>query len=80
MSVRSSSGYYTYSKLVEVEECIGRLERDIARDRLHIDAIRLLHDTVEQQKSGVMQSLIDPIRTRANSFLQRIAGSRFEGL
>ena len=27
-----------------------------------------------------MQSLIDPIRTRANSFLQRIAGSRFDGL
>ena len=69
-----------YSKLVEVEECIARLERYIARDRLHIDAIRLLHDTVEQQKSGVMQSLIDPIRTRANSILQRIAGSRFEGL
>ena len=69
-----------YSKLVEVEECIARLERDIARDRLHIAAIRLLHDTVEQQKSGVMQSLIDPIRTRANSILQRIAGARFEGL
>lgn len=29
---------------------------------------------------GVMQSLIDPIRTRANSILQRIAGSRFDGL
>ena len=69
-----------YSKLVEVEEGIARLEREIARDRLHIDAIRLLHDTVEQQKSGVMHSLIDPIRTRANAILQRIAGSRFEGL
>ncbi len=69
-----------YSKLVEVEEGIARLERDIARDRIHIDAIRLLHDTVEQQKSGVLQSLIDPIRTRANAILQRIAGSRFAGL
>ena len=35
-----------YSKLAEVEEEIARLERDIARDRLHIDAIRLLHNTV----------------------------------
>ena len=69
-----------YSKLAEVEEEIARLERDIARDRLHIDAIQLLHNTVQQQKSGVMQSLIDPIRTRANSILQRIAGSRFDGL
>ena len=69
-----------YSKLVEVEEEIARLERDIARDRLHIDAIQLLHNTVEEQKSGVMQSLIDPIRTKANSILQRIAGSRFDGL
>jgi exonuclease SbcC len=69
-----------YSKLVEVEEEIARLERDIARDRLHIDAIQLLHNTVEEQKSGVLQSLINPIRTRANSILQRIAGSRFDGL
>jgi uncharacterized protein YhaN len=69
-----------YSKLVEVEEEIARLERDIARDRLHIDAIQLLHDTVKEQKSDVLQSLIDPIRTQANSILQRIAGSRFDGL
>ena len=69
-----------YSKLVEVEEEIARLERDIARDRLHIDAIGLLHKAVQQEKSGVMQSLIDPIRTRANTILKRVAGKRFDGV
>jgi uncharacterized protein YhaN len=67
-----------YSALNDVEEEIARLEQDIARQRLELDAIRLLYETVAEQKQEVMQSLIDPIRNKANRILRRIDGSRFD--
>jgi DNA repair exonuclease SbcCD ATPase subunit len=67
-----------YSALNVIEEEIARLEEDIARQRLEIEAIRLLYDTVAEQKQEVMQSLIDPIRNKANRILRRIDGSRFD--
>ncbi len=67
-----------YSALNVIEEEIARLEGEIARQRLEIEAVRLLHDTVAEQKQEVMQSLIDPIRNKANRILRRIDGSRFD--
>jgi DNA repair exonuclease SbcCD ATPase subunit len=69
-----------YSTLVGVEEEISRLEDEIGRQQIQMDAIRLLQETVTEQKREVIQSLIDPIRIRANIMLQRIAGSQFEGV
>ena len=69
-----------YSALAGVEEEIDRLEREVARQRLQIDAIRLLHETLATQKRDVMQSILNPIRLRANLTLQRISGSRFDGV
>ncbi len=69
-----------YSALAAVEEEINRLDDEIARQRLQIDAIRLLHETITDQKRDVMQSILGPIRLRANHILQRIAGTRFAGI
>ncbi|MDP7302551.1 MAG: hypothetical protein QGG09_05585, partial [Pirellulaceae bacterium] len=69
-----------YSALATVEEEINRLEDDIARQRLQIDAIRLLYETITEQKRNVMESILGPIRLRANHILQRIAGTRFDGI
>ncbi len=51
-----------------------------AREQLHIEAIRLLHDTLQEQKREVMHSVIGPVRLRANQLLQRIAGTRFQDI
>ncbi len=67
-----------YSALAAAEEEISRFEEEIARQRLQIDAIRLLYETLNEQKSEVMQSILGPIRLRANHILQRIAGTRFD--
>jgi chromosome segregation ATPase len=69
-----------YSALAAVEEEISGLEDEVARHRLQIDAIRLLHDTLVAQKRDVMQTILDPIRRRANLILQRIAGARFDDI
>ncbi len=69
-----------YSALAIEEENIDRLQQDIAREQLQIDAIRLLYETLSDKKRAVLQSVIGPVRTRANQTLQRIAGGRFEGI
>ncbi len=69
-----------YAALVEIEEEIASLEQEIGRQQLQLNAIQLLHETVVEQKTAVMQSLIDPIRLRANVMLQRISGTRFDGV
>lgn len=66
-----------YSALAIVDEEINRLDEEVARQRLQIDAIRLLYETLTEQKRDVMQSILGPIRLRANHYLQRIAGTRF---
>ncbi len=65
-----------YSALAAVEEKIDRLQDEIHRQRLQIDAVRLLYDTLVQQKRDVFQSVLGPVQSRANQTLQRIAGPR----
>ncbi len=67
-----------YSALAAVDEEINVLQEEIARQQVEIDAVGLLHATLNDQRRDVMQSVLHPIRTRANHILQRIAGSRFE--
>lgn len=67
-----------YSSLAAAEEQIGRLEEEIRRHQKQMDAIQLLYQTVVDKKSEVMNALVDPIRNKANYYLNRIVGSRFE--
>lgn len=67
-----------YSAFVAAEEQIERLEEEIRRQQKHMNAIQLLHETVVQKKSEVMNALVDPIRNKANHYLNQIVGSRFE--
>ena len=69
-----------YSALATVEENINRLEGEIARQQLQIDATRLLYETLTDQKRDAMQSILGPICMRANRILQRISGSRFDNI
>lgn len=69
-----------YTALAAVEEEISRLEDEIARQQLHIDAIRLLFETLTDRKRQVMQAVLGPVRLRANQTLQRIAGTRFDDI
>jgi len=69
-----------YSALAHVEEQIERLQEDIAREELSYQAIRLLHDTFDEQKHEALSAVIEPVQQRANRTLQRIAGGRFEGI
>ena len=69
-----------YTALAVAEEELGRCREELAREQLHIDAVRLLHDTLQEQKRDVMHSVIGPVRLRANHLLQRIAGTRFQDI
>jgi len=67
-----------YSALAASEEQIASLENQILQQQKQMDAIQLLHETVIRKKSDVMNALVDPIRNRANYYLNRIVGSRFQ--
>ncbi|NOX53265.1 MAG: SMC family ATPase [Planctomycetes bacterium] len=69
-----------YSKLAQVEETIGRLKKEIAEQQLQLDAIRLLHDVLQEEKGRVLEAVVEPVRRRATQTLQRIAGRRFEDI
>lgn len=69
-----------YSALAAIEEEINRLRDEIDRQQIRIDAVRLLHETLAEQKRDVLQSVLDPVRIRANQTLQRIAGTRFSDI
>lgn len=69
-----------YSALSQVEEEIASLEDDIQRQQQQLGAVRLLHHTVLEQKNEMVDSLVAPVRSRANAMLQRIMGARFEGI
>jgi uncharacterized protein YhaN len=67
-----------YSALATAEEQIDRLTEEIARQQLQIDAIRLLHETLKEGKRKMLDSVLDPVRLRANRTLERIVGGQFK--
>ena len=69
-----------YSALAADEERMARMQDEIARERLRLDAIRLLHETLARRKREIVESLVGPVCKRAEQTLGRIAGSRFERL
>lgn len=67
-----------YSRVAEYEEKIAALKIRIARDEVQTDAIRLLHDVIEDERTTAIDTLVGPVQQRATQTLKRIAGSRFD--
>lgn len=65
-----------YSALARTEEEIASLEKEVAAERLSLDAIRLLYETVTASKSEMLSAVARPVEEVASRILQRIAGSR----
>ena len=66
----------TYSALVTVEEEIAQLQREIEEEQVHIDAIRLLYETLSQCRKVAFDSVVGPVELVATRTLQRIAGTK----
>lgn len=69
-----------YSQLNKAAEEVQRLEEEVRREQLQLDAIRLLYETLTSEKEKFSRNVLEPIRLQANHLLQRITGSRFESL
>jgi len=65
-----------YSSLAQAEEEVAQLEAEIRREELRMNAIRLLHDTLNQCRSEMVASVIQPVEEAATGLFQRIAGRR----
>jgi DNA repair exonuclease SbcCD ATPase subunit len=65
-----------YSILAKAEEEVARLEEEIKRESLRMDAVKLLYDTIQQCKSEAVASVAKPVEETATRMLQRIAGRR----
>ncbi|MEW6664970.1 MAG: AAA family ATPase [Thermodesulfobacteriota bacterium] len=65
-----------YSLLAVAEERVLRLEEEANRERLRMEAIRVLRETVTQCKAEVIASVAEPVETAATRIFQRIASPR----
>ncbi|MCX5907982.1 MAG: SMC family ATPase [Deltaproteobacteria bacterium] len=65
-----------YSNLAQAEEEVAQLAAEIQREELRMNAIRLLHDTLNQCRSEMVASVVQPVEEEATRLLQRIAGRR----
>lgn len=67
-----------YSVLTQAEEDVARFEEEFRREKLRMDSIRLLHDTVSQCRSEAVASVARPVEEAAIRLFHRIAGRRLE--
>jgi DNA repair exonuclease SbcCD ATPase subunit len=65
-----------YSKLVACEEKLADLNMRIRREKLRMDATRLLYDTVAACKATIVAAVAAPVERTATHMLSRIAGPR----
>jgi DNA repair exonuclease SbcCD ATPase subunit len=65
-----------YSKLVACEEKLADLNLRIRREKLRMDATKLLYDTVATCKAAVVAAVAAPVERTATHMLGRIAGPR----
>ncbi len=63
-----------YSALNRAEEKVAQLKEDLVREQLHVDAIGLLHKTVNACRSEAIAAVARPVENNATQTLQRIAG------
>ena len=67
----------SYSALAMAEEKATRLEAETAREKLRMDAIRLLHGTVAACRTETLAGVTAPVESIVTRNLMRIAGPRF---
>lgn len=65
-----------YSKLAACEEKLADLTARIRREKLRMDALRLLHDTVVSCKAAAVAAVAAPVERTATRMLARVAGPR----
>ncbi len=65
-----------YSKLSACEEKLTDLTDRIRREKLRMDALRLLHDTVASCKAAAVAAVAAPVERTASRMLERVAGPR----
>ena len=63
-----------YSAMNRAEEEVEQLKADLTRERLRVDAIKLLHDTLAACRSEAIAAVARPVENTASQMLQRIAG------
>lgn len=66
-----------YSRLSLVDENIARLQREISREKLEAEAIKLLYTTVKSCRAEALAAVTGPVEAAVTQNLQRIAGPRF---
>jgi len=67
----------SYSALALAEEKVARLELETAREKLRMDSIKLLHNTVASCRSEALAGVTAPVESIVTRNLRRIAGARF---
>jgi DNA repair exonuclease SbcCD ATPase subunit len=65
-----------YTKLVACEEKLADLNSRIRREKLRMDATKLLYDTVASCKAAIVAAVAAPVERAATHMLGRIAGPR----
>ena len=65
-----------YSKLVACDEQLAELQSRIRREKLRMEATRLLYDTVTTCKAAMVAAVAAPVERTATHMLGRIAGPR----
>jgi DNA repair exonuclease SbcCD ATPase subunit len=75
-SLQTLAAEGAYSKWAACEEKLADLEVRIRREKLRMDATRLLYDTVANCKAALVASVAAPVERTASRMLSRIAGSR----
>ncbi len=66
----------TYALLAGLEEKAAVLKRRLAAEEARLEAVKLLHDTVEEFRAGVTRRVAAPVENTATRILERIAGPR----
>ena len=65
-----------YSKLATCDEKLADLNARIRREKLRMEALRLLHDTVSSCKAAAVAAVAAPVERTATRMLARVAGPR----
>lgn len=69
-----------YSRLAQCEERAASLKSRIEEERIKLDAIKLLRQTMQQQQAQMLRTLAAPIASRALDILRRIGLSKVSSL
>ena len=64
----------TYSAMNRAEEKVEELKADLTGERLRVDAIKLLNDTVTACRSEAIAAVARPVENIASQMFRRIAG------